>query len=81
MIGKGDIIVFKPRWRNAGDEKFSLVARDDEVMGVVDYSALELADWPIWLVHTASADMVEAIVGHLNEEDGTKHGRRNMRPS
>jgi hypothetical protein len=74
MIRKGDIIVFKPQWRYASDEEFTLVARDDEVMGVFDYSALELADWPIWPVHTASVDMVEAVVGHLNE-DGTRTDR------
>lgn len=70
MIRKGDIITFKPEWREPGDEKFTFVARNDEEKGRFDYSALEQSGWALWPMQVVRADMVEAVIGHLNE-DGT----------
>ena len=36
MIKKGDYLVIKPEWRDAGDEAFTWVARSDEQCGQVD---------------------------------------------
>ena len=36
MIKKGDYLVIKPEWRDAGDEAFTWVARSDEQSGQVD---------------------------------------------
>jgi len=33
MIKKGDYLVIKPEWRDAGDEAFTWVARSDEQSG------------------------------------------------
>ena len=50
MIKKGDYLVIKPEWRDAGDEAFTWVARSDEQSGRVDISAVELAHLPLWPV-------------------------------
>ena len=60
MIKKGDYLVFKPEWRDAGDEAFIWVARSDEQSGRVDISAVELAHLPLWPVQTVRVDMVDA---------------------
>jgi len=52
MIKKGDYLVIKPEWRDAGDEAFTWVARSDEQNGRVDISAVELAHLPLWPVQT-----------------------------
>ena len=59
MIKKGDYLVIKPEWRDAGDEAFTWVARSDEQSGRVDISAVELAHLPLWPVQTVRVDMVE----------------------
>ena len=56
MIKKGDYLVIKPEWRDAGDEAFTWVARSDEQSGRVDISAVEL---PLSPVQTVRVDMVE----------------------
>jgi hypothetical protein len=43
MIKKGDIITMKPEWQDAGDARFTWVARNDEEYGRVDISVVELA--------------------------------------
>ena len=48
MIKKGDYLVIKPEWRDAGDEAFTWVARSDEQSGQVDISAVGLAHLPLW---------------------------------
>ena len=45
MIKKGDYLVIKPEWRDAGDEAFTWVARSDEQNGRVDISAV---NWPTY---------------------------------
>jgi hypothetical protein len=52
MIRKGDILSIRPEWRDAGDEKFTWVARLDEEKGRVDISALELSKMPLWPMQT-----------------------------
>ena len=42
-IKKGDIITIKPQWQDAGNARFTWVARNDEENGRVDISAVELA--------------------------------------
>jgi hypothetical protein len=68
IIKKGDYLVIKPEWRDAGDEAFTWVARSDEQSGQVDISAVELAHLPLWPVQTVRVDMVEhrwaAQIGH-----------------
>jgi hypothetical protein len=59
MIRKGDIVTIKPRWRDAGDDKYTFVARSDEQNGVFDMSAIELAHMRIWPCQITRADMVE----------------------
>jgi hypothetical protein len=60
MIKKNDIVTIKPEWRDAGDEKYTWVARSDEDKGRVDISALELRDkFLIWPVQTVRVDMLE----------------------
>jgi hypothetical protein len=58
-IRRGDIVTIKPEWRDAGDERFTWVARNDEQQGRVDISAIELADKTIWPMQTVAVDMVE----------------------
>lgn len=65
MIYKGNIITFKPEWRDPGDERRTFVARSDEELGRFDCSCLEEAHLPIWPQQTVTADQVEAITGHL----------------
>jgi hypothetical protein len=52
MIKKGEHLVTKPQWRNAGDAGFIWVARSDEQNGRVDISAVEHRT----LAHLADAD-------------------------
>ena len=59
MIKKGDYLVIKPEWRDAGDDAFTWVARSDEQSCQVDISAIELAHLPLWPVQTVRVDMVE----------------------
>jgi hypothetical protein len=59
MIKKGEHLVTKPQWRNAGDAGFIWVARSDEQNGRVDISAVEHAHWRIWPMQTVRVDMVE----------------------
>jgi hypothetical protein len=69
-ITQGDIVVFKPQWRDAGDENCTFVARNDAEHGRFDVSTLESADCRIWPMQVVSVDMVEAVVGRLLP-DGT----------
>jgi hypothetical protein len=58
-IRRGDILTIKPEWRDAGDETFTWVARNDEEMGRVDISAIELSHMRNWPMQTVAVDMVE----------------------
>ena len=73
MIRKGDILSIRPQWRDAGDEKFTWVARSDEEKGRVDISALELSKMPLWPMQTVRVDMVEKkevnIVDDIKDND------------
>jgi hypothetical protein len=71
MIRNGDIVTIKPKWRDAGDEKCTWVARSDEELGRLEISAIEFSDMPIWPVQTVRADMVEAT-GRRIEPPETK---------
>jgi hypothetical protein len=58
MIRKGDIVRFKPEWRDAGDEDVTFVAIEDEDGGRVKVEAqLGLAINPIQVI---AVEMVEA---------------------
>jgi hypothetical protein len=59
MIRKGDTVTIKPEWQDAGDAKFTWVARNDEEMGRVDISALELSHMRIWPMHTVCTNMLQ----------------------
>jgi hypothetical protein len=72
MIKKGDIITFKPEFRNAGDAaRFTWVARNDEEHGRVDISAVELAYMAVWPAQTVRSDMIEAS-GRRIEQQGSR---------
>lgn len=58
-IKRGDILIIKPQWRDAGDERFTWVARSDEEKGRLDISALEQSHWPLWPIQTVNVDMIE----------------------
>ena len=60
MIKKGDIITIKPQWQDAGNARFTWVARNDEENGRVDISAVELAYMDVWPAQTVRTDMIEA---------------------
>jgi hypothetical protein len=45
MIKKGDYLIIKPEWCDAGDEAFTWVARSDEQSGRADISAVELTTY------------------------------------
>ena len=72
MIKKGDYLVIKPEWRDAGDEAFTWGARSDEQSGQVDISAVELAH----LTTVASADCARrhgrAPLGGSRRPQGTR---------
>jgi hypothetical protein len=61
MIRKGDIITILPQFRDAGDESFTWVARNDEENGRVDISALELSHLPLWPMQTVTIDMLSPV--------------------
>lgn len=63
MIRKGDIVTFLPQWRDAGDERFTFIARSDEEKGRFDVSAIELMHMPLWPVQTVRVDMIEKVNG------------------
>ncbi len=65
MIRKGDILSIRPQWRDAGDETFTWIARNDEEKGRVDISALELSNMPLWPMQTVRVDMVEKKEGNI----------------
>ena len=71
MIKKGDYLIIKREWRDAGDEGFTWVARSDEEKVRVDISAVELAHLPLWPVQTVRVDMVE----HRWADQGSHKGR------
>ena len=71
MIKKGDYLIIKPEWCDAGDEGFTWVARSDEEKGRVDISAVELTHLPLWPVQTVRVDMVE----HRWADQGSQKGR------
>ena len=79
MIKKGDYLVIKPEWRDAGDEAFTWVARSDEQSGQVDISAVELAH----LTTVASADCARrhgrAPLGGSRRPQGTRARLRILR--
>ena len=60
MIKKGDIITIKPQWQDAGNARFTWVARNDEEHGRVDISAVELTYMDVWPAQTVRTDMIEA---------------------
>ena len=68
MIRKGDILSIKPEWRDAGDEKFTWVARSDEEKGRLDISALELSKMPLWPIQTVRVEMVERKEGNIVDD-------------
>ena len=70
MIKKGDIITIKPQWRDAGNARFTWVARNDEEHGRVEISAVELAYMPVWPVRTVRSDMFE-VSGRRIEQQGS----------
>ena len=76
MIKKGDYLVIKPEWRDAGDEAFTWVARSDEQSGRVDISAVELAHLPLWPVQTVRIDMVKH---RWAAQEGHKETRARLR--
>ena len=68
-IRKGDIVTILPEWQDAGDDKYTWVARDDEEKGRVDISAVELlATMTIWPMNVVKVEWVrrtgERIEGH-----------------
>ena len=71
MIKKGDIITIKPEWQDAGNARFTWVARNDEENGRVDISAVELAYMPVWPMKTVRRDMIEAT-GRRLEQQGSR---------
>jgi hypothetical protein len=58
-IRKGDIVIIRPEFRDAGDERFTWIARNDEEKGRVDISAYELQGLSIWPMQTVSVRMVQ----------------------
>ena len=80
MIKKGDIITIKPQWRDAGNARFTWVARNDEEHGRVEISAVELAYMPVWPVQTVRSDMFEAT-GRRLEQQGSRRSPSPARPS
>jgi hypothetical protein len=64
LIRKGDRITIRPEWRDAGDECFTWVARNDEEKGRVDISALEFSNMPIWPRQTVTINMIDAQEAH-----------------
>jgi hypothetical protein len=71
MIKKGDIITIKSQWRNAGNARFTWVARNDEEHGRVDISAVELAYMDVWPAQTIRSEMIEAT-GRRLEQQGSR---------
>ncbi len=68
MIKKGDIITIKPQWQDAGNARFTWVARDDEENGPVDISAVELAYMAVWFAQTVRSEMIEATGRRLEQQ-------------
>lgn len=58
MIKRGDIVQIKPRWRDAGDEKFTWVAVCDEDKGRVDIQPVDIA-LHFKPIYTVTTDMLE----------------------
>ena len=71
MIKKGDIITIKPEWRDAGNARFTWVARNDEEHGRVDISAVELACMAVLPSQTVRSEMIEAT-GRRLEQQGSR---------
>jgi hypothetical protein len=71
MIKKGDYLVIKPEWRDAGDARFTWVARNDEEQGRVDISAVELAYMDVWPAQTVRSETIEAT-GRRLEQQGSR---------
>ena len=71
MIKKGEVITIKPQWQDAGDARFTWVARNDEEHGRVEISAVELAYMTVWPVQTVRSDMFEAT-GRRLEKQGSR---------
>ena len=67
VIKKGDIITIKPQWQDAGNARFTWVARSDEEHGRIDISAVELAYMPVWPMRTVRSDMIEATGRRLGQ--------------
>ena len=70
MIKKGDIITIS-QWQDAGDARFTWVARNDEEHGRVNISAVELAYMAVWPSQTVRSEMIEAT-GRRLEQQGSR---------
>ena len=70
MIKKGDIITIKPQWQDAGNVRFTWVARSDEEHGRIDISAVELAYIEVWPAQTVRTEMIE-VSGRRIEQQGS----------
>ena len=57
---------------DAGNARFTWVARNDEENGRVDISALELAYMPVWPMKTVRGDMIEATGRRLEQQGSRK---------